>query len=213
MTDNSGSEFGRPDQRDEAAMAQPPLHSQSDADQANPDPSISSAYGPGPEPHGQPTYAQQPYQPAPYGSQPGQLPYADPTPPGYAPTADASGQQYGYPGSAQDLYGQQQGYAVQPYAQPGPGYGAPMLPEHPQATPVLILGVLGLFTSGVCSWIAWYMGAKAKNEIEAGAPYRWEGNLKTGYILGKVFGILAIIGVVLTIVFLIIIAILAAVSA
>lgn len=88
-----------------------------------------------------------------------------------------------------------------------------MLPEHPQATPVLILGVLGLFTSGVCSWIAWYMGAKARNEIEAGAPYRWEGNLKTGYILGKVFGILAIIGVILTIVFLIIIAILAAVGA
>ena len=79
-----------------------------------------------------------------------------------------------------------------------------MLPEHPQATTVLILAILGLFTSGICSWIAWYMGGQAKKEIEAGAPFRWDGNLKTGYILGKVFGIIAIIGVVLAIIALII---------
>ena len=149
-------------------------------------------------------YGQQPQQQAPYVGQPSAAPFAGQAQPGYAPAADVSSQHYGFPGYAQDAYGQQQGYPVQPYGQPGQGYGAAMLPEHPQATTVLILAILGLFTSGICSWIAWYMGGQAKKEIEAGAPFRWDGNLKTGYILGKVFGIIAIIGVVLAIIALII---------
>ena len=47
--------------------------------------------------------------------------------------------------------------------------------------------------------IAWYMGGQAKKEIAAGAPYPFEGKIKTGYILGKVFGILQIVGIVLAI--------------
>lgn len=65
--------------------------------------------------------------------------------------------------------------------------------EHPQTQTVFILGIVGIFV-GICAWIAWYQGGKAKKEIEAGAPYQWAGNLKTGYTLGKVFGILYIVG-------------------
>ena len=100
--------------------------------------------------------------------------------------------QYGYgQPDPQAAYGQQPSY----------GYQAPA--EHPQAQMVFILGIVGIFV-GVCAFIAWYMGGQAKKEIEAGAPFRWDGNLKTGYILGKVFGIIAIIGVVLAIIALII---------
>jgi len=160
MTDNSGFNFGRPDQHGEAPdLAQPSSNSQFDAGQTTPSQPDDLARGQAQDPYGHPMYGQQP---------------------------------------------QQQGYPVQPYGQPGQGYGAAMLPEHPQATTVLILAILGLFTSGICSWIAWYMGGQAKKEIEAGAPFRWDGNLKTGYILGKVFGIIAIIGVVLAIIVLII---------
>ncbi|MFT3888215.1 MAG: hypothetical protein QM713_08650 [Arachnia sp.] len=68
--------------------------------------------------------------------------------------------------------------------------------EHPQAQTVFILGIVGIFT-GIPAYIAWYLGAQARKEIAAGAPFRWEGNLKTGYLLGKVFGIIGIVGAVL----------------
>ena len=52
--------------------------------------------------------------------------------------------------------------------------------------------IVGIFTS-ITSFVAWYMGAQAKKEIEAGAPYEWGGQLKTGYTLGKVFSIIWIV--------------------
>lgn len=112
--------------------------------------------------------------------------------------ADPSAQQrppsYGQPQFQQTPYGQQmapqQGPYQQPYGAPRPyGYG-PV--EHPQAQMVFILGIVGIFT-GVVSFVAWYMGGQAKKEIEAGAPFPFEGNLKTGYTLGKVFSIIYIV--------------------
>lgn len=135
----------------------------------------------------------------------GQAPYSSPSPyqarpQGYGePTAP----QYGYPqqGHAtppvQQPYGmQQQGYVMQPYQQP---YGYQSV-EHPQSQLVFILGILGIFT-GITAFVAWYMGGQARKEIQAGAPYQWAGQLKTGYTLGKVFGILSIIGFSLAIIF------------
>ncbi|WP_022909557.1 hypothetical protein [Aestuariimicrobium kwangyangense] len=81
--------------------------------------------------------------------------------------------------------------------------------EHPQGTAVLILAVLG-FITGITQFIAWYMGGKAKKEIAAGAPYAFEGNLKTGYIIGKVLSIVAIVGFVLTILLVVLSGVLAA---
>ena len=97
--------------------------------------------------------------------------------------------------------------------QPPAGYGQPpssqygygtQLAEHPQAGTVQILGIVGIFV-GIVPFIAWYLGSKAKQEIEAGAPYVWEGRLKTGYLLGKVFSIITLVGSALSVIVLILI--------
>ncbi|NHB84819.1 hypothetical protein G7085_10030 [Tessaracoccus sp. HDW20] len=73
----------------------------------------------------------------------------------------------------------------------------------PQTQTVFILGIVGIFV-GIVSFIAWYMGNQAKKEIDAGAPYGWEGTkLKTGYTLGKVFSIIYIVFFALYIAFII----------
>ena len=112
-----------------------------------------------------------------------------------------SAQQPGSYGSYQQpgAYGSyQQPGGMQQYAQYGqPGYG-PGGAEHPQAQTVLILGILGFFTS-ITSFIGWYMGGQAKKEIEAGAPYRWDGNLKTGYVLSKVLSIISIVAIAIVV--------------
>ena len=76
--------------------------------------------------------------------------------------------------------------------------------EHPKAQTVFILSIVGIFV-GICAPIAWYMGAQAKKEIAA-QPGHWssEGNLKTGTMIGKIFTILYIIGIVLWIVMMIV---------
>ena len=93
------------------------------------------------------------------------------------------------------------------YGQPAgqPGYGAVGgAQEHPQTQTVFILGIVGIFV-GIVPFIAWYMGGQAKKEIEAGAPYAWEGTkLKTGYMLGKVFSIIYIVLIVFYIILMII---------
>jgi len=57
-----------------------------------------------------------------------------------------------------------------PYGPPNP-YGAPgfgpMVPDHPQATTVLILGILGLVLCQVISPFAWVMGNRVIAEIDA----------------------------------------------
>ncbi|MFT3888217.1 MAG: hypothetical protein QM713_08660 [Arachnia sp.] len=57
---------------------------------------------------------------------------------------------------------------------------------------MFILGVVGIFVELV-AFIAWYLGASAKREIKDGAPYAFEGKLKTGYYLGLIFGVLRIV--------------------
>ncbi|WP_026926024.1 hypothetical protein [Granulicoccus phenolivorans] len=101
------------------------------------------------------------------------------------------------------------GYGQQPYA--GQAYGGVQTQEHPQAQTTFILGIVGIFV-GICAFIAWYMGGKAKKEIAAGAPYQWGGNLKTGYLLGKVFSIIYIVFLVIYIIAMIATVILAASS-
>ncbi len=80
-------------------------------------------------------------------------------------------------------------YGQTPYGQPA---------EHPKAQMVFIMGIVGIFVS-ILAFVAWYMGGQVKKEIEAnpGGPYRFEGNVKTGYTLGKIFSILWIVGAVI----------------
>lgn len=93
------------------------------------------------------------------------------------------------------------------FPQNNPGYGAPTQ-EHPDSQMVFIMGIIGIFF-GILAFIAWYKGNAAKKEIEAGAPYAWDGNIKTGYLLGKVFSIIYIVVAALYIIGIIVIAIVA----
>lgn len=92
------------------------------------------------------------------------------------------------------------GNTPNPYG--GQPYGvAPQ--EHPQATTVFVLGIVGIFV-GICAPIAWYLGNKTLAEIAAsGRQYSNEQQIKTGRILGKVFTIIYIVFIVLYIIALI----------
>ncbi len=109
------------------------------------------------------------------------------------------GTPYGQPIQNQPSYGQP--LQEPPYGQPygRPGYGQPFQPpysqpsrEHPQASTVLLLAVIGI-PFAFAAYVAWYLGSKAKREIEAGAPYIWGGSIKIGYILAVVVSIIQII--------------------
>jgi hypothetical protein len=123
-------------------------------------------------------YPQGAGQPGPYGQQ-SPMPY---------------GQQSPMP------YGQQ---SPMPYAQQP--YGVPQ--EHPQGTLILIFGILGIFIT-IFAPIAWYLGNKAKKEIQAsGIQYSNEQNVSVGRMLGKIFTIIALVSIAITIIIVIIVAI------
>lgn len=70
-----------------------------------------------------------------------------------------------------------------PGAQPPPAGWPP--PKHPQATTVLVLGILGLVLCQVLSPFAWSMGNKAQKEIRANpTAFSGDGEINAGRILG-----------------------------
>lgn len=97
---------------------------------------------------------------------------------------------------------------------PGPPAGwAPAPPRHPQATTVLVLGILGVVACGVLAPIAWYMGSKAMAEIEGNpGAYSGDGEVRAGRILGIVGTVLFALVVVFMIVALVVLLIGAAAS-
>ena len=103
---------------------------------------------------GQPGYGeQQPQQPgSPYG--------AGSTPPPYEQQPPYTAPQYGQPYGQQQPYGQAQPYGQQPGY---PSYAA----DHPKATTVLILGILGIVVCGFIAPFAWRMGKRTVDEIDA----------------------------------------------
>jgi Domain of unknown function (DUF4190) len=97
---------------------------------------------------------------------------------------------------------QNPGYQQQPADQPPyyqqPYYQQPYQPvqEHPQATTVLILGILGLVLCQVLGPFALVMGRKTVREIDAsGGTLGGRGNAQVGYILGIVGTVLLGFGV------------------
>ncbi len=174
-----------------------------------PDPTVGSQTEPMPT---YPPAAPQPYAQPAFGQQPPAAGYAQPTPPAYG--ADYGqvpqspyGTDYGQAPQSpygtdygQAPYGQQQSYGMAPYGQPAYGYGQQ---EHPQATTILVLGILGFFVP-IVPFVAWYMGGQIKKQIDAGAPYQWEGSLKIGYLIGKILGIIQIASVVLMIIWMVV---------
>ena len=103
-------------------------------------------------------------------------------------------------------YGQQ---SPMPYGQQSPmpygqQYGAPPQ-EHPQGTLILVFVILGIFIT-IFAPIYWYMGNKAKREIQAsGIPYSNEQNVSIGRMLGKIFTIIALISIAISIIITIIV--------
>lgn len=106
-------------------------------------------------------------------------------------------------------------YAAQPY--PAQPYGAPGYPQpygygpqqdHPQATTILVLGILSLVMCGLLGPFAWSMGKKALAEIDAsGGMLGGRGNVKAGYICGMISSILLIVSIVFVILYIIIVVI------
>lgn len=149
---------------------------------------------------GQPQgYGQQPNygQPQNHGQQQpsyGQQPYGEP---------DYGQGQYGQPD-----YGQAQGYGQPAPQQPvypvnphQPAYVGYALPNHPQATTALILGIVGLAVCPFVGIAAFVMGGRVRREIDA-APGQWGGRgLATA---GWVLGIIGIVYAALLVVYVIV---------
>jgi hypothetical protein len=171
----------------------------------------SQSYGSAPEPQ---SYGSAP-EPQSYGSAPERQPYGSAQSYGSAPETQPYGLSFGSAQSYGSAPEPQSGYQQQPAYPPAPqaGYVQPYgaLPEHPQGTTILVLGIVGLFVT-ICAPIAWYMGSKAQKEIAAsGVHYANEQNVNIGKILGMVLTILAIVGLAIAFVF-IVIAVIAAVA-
>jgi hypothetical protein len=100
-----------------------------------------------------------------------------------------------------------------PPAQPPYGYGyGPQYrpPDHPQATTILVLGILGFFC-GVLGPFAWVLGRRALTEIDAsGGTIGGRSNVQVGYILGIVTSILFALSLIFLIVYFVFIGVLLA---
>jgi hypothetical protein len=85
-----------------------------------------------------------------------------------------------------------------------PGYpGAPMGLRPHRGTAVLVLGILGLAVCFICGIIAWVMGNSDLREMEAGTmDPSGMGLTKAGKICGMIAVILNLIGIGITVLFL-----------
>lgn len=81
-----------------------------------------------------------------------------------------------------------------PYSQQQP-YAPP--PDHPQATTVLVLGILSLVVCQLIAPVAWVMGNRVVREIdESRGGYGGRSSANAGRICGIVGSVLIIISVV-----------------
>jgi len=96
----------------------------------------------------------------------------------------------------------------QPYGGSGPTGPPNWKPEHPQATMVLILGILGMAVCQLIAPFAWVIGRRVKKEIdESGGQYAGSSQVQVGYILGIVGTCLMIVGVLFFVVYIVIVVI------
>ena len=116
-------------------------------------------------------------------------------------------------------YGEQQ--PPNPYGQPAPGYGQqpPGQPpyqaygqqpqygprDHPQATLILVLGIIGLVACQVLSVFAWVMGNKVVKEIDAsGGQLGGRSTANAGRICGIVGTVLLGLSIAVLLLFIVI---------
>ena len=78
-----------------------------------------------------------------------------------------------------------------PYGAPQYGAGGYLPPDHPQATTVLVLGILSLVVCGVIGPFAWVMGNRVVDEIDgSGGQLGGRSNANAGRICGIVATVL-----------------------
>ncbi|WP_296139335.1 hypothetical protein [uncultured Tessaracoccus sp.] len=90
-----------------------------------------------------------------------------------------------------------------PVHEPVPHAPSPVagqLPDHPDATSVVVLGAVGMVV-GVTGFIGWYLSSRAKREIEAGAPYHYGGTLQIGRVLSIITSVLCLLWIAGVVVF------------
>jgi hypothetical protein len=80
---------------------------------------------------------------------------------------------------------------ARPTASPAASDDPQLLPTHPNATPAVVLGVLGVLGAVVClgffAPLAWWLGARSVRQIDADpATYGGRGKANAGRILGIV---------------------------
>ncbi|WP_459548379.1 DUF4190 domain-containing protein [Nocardia sp. X0981] len=87
-----------------------------------------------------------------------------------------------------------------------PGYGPP--PEHPRATLVLVLGIVGMMFCQFCAPFAWVMGRRTLHEIDAsGGSIGGRSNVMVGYVLGIIGSVLLILAVLAIVVYFVVLVI------
>ena len=178
MTSTPGD--GQPPHSDEPG--QPPQEPSTGPSEGTEPTQPLSGWTPSPgSPYAEQPYAGQPEPGPPYGEQP------------YAGQA--------YP--PQPYAGQP--YAGQPYGPPAGWYPGPQpyrLPDHPDSTKALVLGIIALLGGFTCylpillgPW-AWAVGRRAVADID-NQPGRYEGRSQAmaGYVMGIVATVLLILGV------------------
>lgn len=80
------------------------------------------------------------------------------------------------------------GYGTPGYGPPGYGGYRPPPPNHPQATTVLVLGILGIVVCGLVGPFAWGMGNTVVREIDA-SQGQWGGRTEAN--VGRILGVVA----------------------
>jgi phosphotransferase system glucose/maltose/N-acetylglucosamine-specific IIC component len=94
------------------------------------------------------------------------------------------------------------------YPPPPPPYGYPVYgpqQEHPQATTILILGILSVLLCSFVGPFAWVMGRRALTEIDnSGGMLGGRGSVMAGYICGIIASVLLILGLVIAVVVIVI---------
>lgn len=154
----------------------------------------------------------------PHDGEPPTQPLGSPAPPpGWQPQWQAGWQAGWQPGPGPQGYGQQPGSGPPPYGPPpgGPppaGYAGPppyRLPDHPEATKALVIGIIALLGGFTCylplllgPW-AWVVGRRVVRAVDA-EPGRWNGRGQGmgGYVMGVVATVLLALGAVLLLAFL-----------
>jgi uncharacterized membrane protein YjgN (DUF898 family) len=97
---------------------------------------------------------------------------------------------------------------TQPPQNPGPG-AASWGPQqdHPRATIVLVLGILGLVLCQLLAPVAWIMGNTAVREIdESGGRYGGRGSAQAGRICGIIGTVLLVLSIVFLVGFVVLLA-------